>query len=94
MGALGAWLVSLGWPIVSRVLLSLGLGAVSYVGVSAALGVALNAAKGSLSGMSADLTALLAIAGVFQSFAIMAGGLIAGVGLMALKKISFTNSGT
>ncbi len=90
---LAALLSALAWPLVSRVLLSMGLGVISYTGASAALSQLVNAAKATWSGGSADLLAILTIAGVFQAMAIIVGGITAGLALLVFKRIGLV-SGT
>jgi hypothetical protein len=93
MGALGAWIVTLGWPLVSRVLLAAGIGTVTFVGLTAAVNSALGQAKSALGGLGGDVTNLLALAGVFESFSIMAGGIVAGLAFMTLKQFALKTSG-
>lgn len=83
---IGSWLVALAGPIARRVLLSLGLGVVTYVGLDVALSAALSSAKASLGALPADIAALLAIAGVNTAASILAGALTARVAMIALKR--------
>jgi len=83
---IGSWLVALAGPIARRVLLSLGLGVVTYVGLDLALSAALSSAKSSLGALPADIAALLAIAGVNTAASILAGALTARVAMIALKR--------
>jgi hypothetical protein len=91
---LAALLAALAWPMVSRVLLAMGLGVVTYTGASLALTTASNAAKAAWSGMTADVLQLLALAGIFQSMSIIVGGIAGGLAFLTFKKIGFTASGT
>lgn len=93
MGALGAWIVALGWPLVSRVLVAAGMGTVTYVGLSVAVNAALSSAKSALGGLGADVTQLIAMAGVFDAFGIMAGGIIAGLVFVTLKTFGLKATG-
>lgn len=86
---MGGWLARIIWPLASKVLVGLGLGTVTFVGLQAALNAALGVAKTALSGIGGDLLQILAMAGLFQAFAIVAGGLIASVAFIALKRFSF-----
>lgn len=88
-----ALLAGLAWPMVSRVLVAMGLGVVTYTGASLALTTATGAAKAAWSGMTADVLQLLAMAGIFQSMSIIVGGIAGGLAFMTFKKIGFT-SGT
>ena len=85
---MGTWLAALAWPMVSRVLAALGIGTVTYVGLSAAINGALSASKAALGTLGAEVTNLMAMAGFFQAMSIIAGGMIAGITLIALKKFT------
>lgn len=87
MGALGTWLVSLAGPLIRKMLMSLGIGVASYAAISTALNAALDQAKSAWSGLGGDSLALIQIAGISTALSIIAGGVVARVGLMALKKL-------
>ncbi|HXC40743.1 MAG TPA: DUF2523 family protein [Burkholderiales bacterium] len=93
MPTFAALLMGLAWPMVARVLVSLGLGVITYTGASALLSAAVSAAKASFSGMTPDVLQLLALAGFFQSCAIMVGALAGGLALMTFKRLGLI-SGT
>lgn len=93
MGKIGLWLATISWPIVSRVFASIGLGTITFVGASAALNTALSAAKAAFGGISSDILQLLAMAGFFQAMSIMAGGLIAGLGWIVMKRFALQTTG-
>jgi len=86
MAGLGAFLVSVAGPIARKVLASIGVGVVSYAAISTALNGALSAAKTALSGLGGDGLAIIQMTGIFTAFSIIAGALIARVGLNAIKK--------
>jgi len=88
MGGLGTWLMALIGPLARQVLLSLGVGVVTFVGLSAAVTAALGSAKASLAGLPADITQVLALGGVFTALSILAGGITAGVSMIALKRFT------
>ena len=79
-------LVSLAGPVVRKALLSLGVGVVTYVGLQAALTAALNASQNAFGGVAAGPAAILAMSGVFTALGIIAGGIVAGVTMIALKR--------
>lgn len=85
---MGTWLAALAWPVVSRVLAALGIGTVTYLGLTAAINGALSSAKAAIGTLGAEVTQLMAMAGFFQAMAIIAGGMLAGITLMTLKKFS------
>lgn len=82
-----AWLVGLAWPIVSRVLVALGFGFVTYVGLKVAVDAALDAARGSLGGLSSAVIEILALAGFYEALGILAGALVAVVAMRSVKKL-------
>lgn len=86
-GLIGTWLVSLAAPAVRQILLSIGMGVVSYAAISTVLNNALGAAKGSFAGMSGDIAALMHLAGAGEALSIIAGGMIAKVAATSLKRI-------
>jgi len=90
---IGSWLSSIAWPLVSRVFASMGLGTVTYVGASSALGSALSAAKTAVTGLSGEVLQIMAMTGFFDAMAITAGGLIGALSWMVLKHFAL-QSGT
>lgn len=83
-----AWLMALAAPLAGRVLLSIGLGTVTFVGLSAAVNGLLSAAKSSTANLLPEVTQILALAGVFQALSIIAGGLVASLAMVSLKRFA------
>lgn len=83
---LAAFLMGLVGPLARQILVSLGIGLVTFVGMDAAVGSALSAAKSSLSGLPGQVTQILAMAGVFTAFSVIAGGVVARISLMTLQR--------
>jgi Protein of unknown function (DUF2523) len=94
MEGIADWLARISWPLVSRVLSSLGVGTVTYVGADTALGSALTRAKAAFAGIGADILALLAMAGAFDAMAIMSGGIVSGLAWMVMKRFALQTTGT
>jgi len=86
MPALATLLVALVGPMARRLLISLGLGLVTFVGLSAAVNAALSAAKGALGGLTGPVLSVLAMAGFFTALSVIAGGIVARVSMMTLQK--------
>jgi len=84
---IGTWLVSLAGPAIRKILASLGMGFVSFLGVQAALNAALSAAKSAWSGMGGDTLGLIELAGASTAISIIAGALTARLTLLAIKKL-------
>lgn len=93
MTSLTAWLAAIAWPIVSRLLMSLGIGVVTYKGADLALDSAFTAAKAAFSGMPADMLQIFAIAGGNQAAAIFAGAAATSLALITMQKFA-VRSGT
>ena len=93
MDGIAAWIARISWPIVSRVLASLGAGTVTYVGADTALGSALGAAKNAFVGLSGDILQMLAIAGFFDAMSIMSGGIVSGLAWMVMKRFAMQTTG-
>lgn len=93
MDNIATWLAAITWPLVSRVLVALGLGTVTYTGASTALGSALSGAKGAFTGLIVEVAQLLAMAGFFDAMSIMAGGLMSSLAWMVMKKWAFQTTG-
>lgn len=93
MGGLGTFLASIAWPIVSRVLASMGLGVISYVGLKAALDQAIQVAQASMGGLVPEVAAIISIGGGVTALSILSGGLVASIALVSLQKIGL-RSGT
>lgn len=94
MEGIADWLAGISWPLVSRVLSSLGVGTVTYVGADTALTSALSAAKNAFGGMSGDVIQLIAMAGFFEAMAIMSGGIVSGLAWMVMKRFALQTGTT
>jgi hypothetical protein len=86
MQGLAAILVSLAGPIARQVLLSLGIGLITFAGLDAAVTAALSAAKSSLGQISGPSLAIMARGGVFTAMSVIAGGITAGISMIVLKR--------
>lgn len=83
---MGAFLMALAGPLARQVLISLGIGLVTFVGLDAAVTAALGAAKSNLGQMPAAAAAILARGGVFTAMSVIAGGITARMSMMVLKQ--------
>lgn len=88
MDNISAWLAGLAWPLVSRVIAALGIGTVTYTGVSATVTSALDTAKNAFGGLAGEVATLLAMSGFFEAMSIGAGGLVSGMAWMVLKQFA------
>ena len=85
---MGTWLVGLAGPIITRMLLAIGVGTVTYAGLSAAIGAAISAAKTAYGGMTGDVASIVALSGFGDALGIIAGAIVTSVSLVALKKFA------
>lgn len=86
---MGKWLVGLAWPAISRILTSLGLGTVTFVGMDAMLQSAISSSQSSMAGLSPEILAIMSISGFITAMGILAGALTASLMLVALKRFAF-----
>jgi len=93
MEGIAEWLAKISWPLVSRVMGSLGVGTATYVGADSALGSALSAAKAAFTGMGGEILQILALSGFFDAMAIMSGGLVSGLAWMVMKRFALQTTG-
>lgn len=82
-----ALLLALAGPIARQVLLALGIGLVTYVGVGNSLALLLDEGKIAWGGIPSSVAAMLALAGAPTALALIAGAMIARVTLMSLKRL-------
>lgn len=87
MGTLAGLLTGLAGPLAKKVLGAVGVGMVSYVGVSAALEALLDTVRGQWGALSGDVATLLAMGGVNTAVSIIAGAMVARVALMSFKRL-------
>ena len=83
----GAFFAAIAGPVAKRVLAALGIGVISYVGISTALNSMLDQALAAWSGLAGEALQLVQLAGVNTAASIYAGALVARVSLMALSKL-------
>lgn len=88
MSTFSSALTALAGPLAKRVLVSLGIGIVSYAALLATLHSALDHAKALFGAVPADLLQIIARFGFFDAMAIEAGALIASVTLIAGSRLA------
>lgn len=86
MTTLASALFSIGVPLAKKVLQSLGIGVITFIGVDAAINAALAAAKGSFGGLTGEITQIAGLFGVWTALSIVAGGYTAGLSMMMLQR--------
>lgn len=93
MGRWSALFAALAGPLAKRVVVALGFGVVSIVGVRAAIDAAMASVAGAFGGMGAEVGALVARAGFFQAVSIVMGGVVGGLVFMQMKRLGLLGGG-
>ena len=90
---IGVFLAAIIGPLVSRVLLSLGVGIVAYKGVDTMLEGVRSTVEGAWGGVGSDIVAIASIAGFDQVITIILSAITSAITLKlvsgALKKLTF-----
>ena len=81
MGTLATLLMGLAGPLVLRALVVLGIGTMTFTGVTVALQGLIDMATNNWSSLPSDLLGLASIAGIPQCLGIIAGAYVARVGM-------------
>lgn len=81
MGSLSAILMTMAGPLVLRILTILGVGTMTFTGVTVALQGLIDMATTNWSSLPSDILALASIAGIPQCLGIIAGAYVARVGM-------------
>jgi hypothetical protein len=87
-GGFAAFLLAIAGPLARKVMFSLGIGVVAFVGLDLAVSGMLDAARAAWAGMAGDIAAYLAIAGVHKAMAIIGGAITARIAMVAMKRIA------
>ena len=82
-----AFLLALTGPLVKRVLLTLGLGVVTYEGFQAALDLVASNIGTNLNSLPADALQLLQLSGLVESVSIILSAISVRIGVSQLSKI-------
>lgn len=81
MGNLSAWLLSIAGPFVLKALTALGIGTMTFTGVTEALSGLLSIAQSNWSALPANVLTLASLAGIPQGLGIIAGAYTSRVGM-------------
>lgn len=93
MEGIAEWLAKISWPLVSRVLVSLGFGYTTYEGADTAITNAISSIQGAFAGLGAEVLQLLAMAGFFDAMSITSGGIVSGLAWMVMKRFALQTTG-
>lgn len=83
---IAAWLLSIAGPIVTRVLIQLGVGVVSYAAVVAAVNTLISRARGNYDNLPSDILQVFAIAGFNDAFGIIVAAIMARLSIQVWKR--------
>ncbi|MCF5857595.1 DUF2523 domain-containing protein [Aeromonas sp. 23P] len=83
---IAAWLLSIAGPIVTRVLIQLGVGVVSYAAVVAAVNTLISRARGNYDNLPSDILQVFAIAGFNDAFGIVVAAIMARLSIQVWKR--------
>lgn len=86
--AIWAFIVSIIGPIAKRVLIALGIGTLTYVGLDAAFDAAKAAVISNYGQMSADVLNVVSLAGFGQAFGIILGAIAGRLAMIAVSKFA------
>jgi len=81
------WLAALAPTLARQVLVALGFGFVTFVGLDTAITGAMNAAKASYGGMASFSAAIIAMSGMNTAMGIIAGAVVARLSFIQLKRL-------
>ncbi|MFM5655606.1 DUF2523 domain-containing protein [Aeromonas veronii] len=83
---IAAWLLSIAGPIVTRVLIQLGIGVVSYAAVITAVNSLISSARGNYNNIPTDIASVFAIAGFNDAFGIIVAAIAARLSVQVWKR--------
>lgn len=86
MGSLASLILALTGSVAARVLTSLGIGLVTYIGLDQLAGAVTSQVQASYGSMPASVIQFLGLAGVGQAIGILLGALTARVAMVATKR--------
>lgn len=87
MANLLAWVLAAAWPVVKKVLLALGIGWLTYEGLSA-VGAQINTQVATIWGtLPASVLQMASLLGIPQSIGIVLGGIAGRISLVAAGKL-------
>ena len=82
-----AFLTAAVGPLAAQVLISLGMGIVSFAAISTALGVVLSTAQGYFTGLGGYAFAFASLAGFGEGLGIIAGAMVFKAAYLALPRL-------
>lgn len=87
MSTFGAFAAAVAGPLAKKVLTSLGIGVVTFVGLDLATAELLSQAQSAWAGAGPKVAAVMAMAGFNSALALLAGAMTTRVAMASLKKM-------
>lgn len=87
MPNLVGWLLALVWPLAKKVLLALGIGVLTYSGLSVLASQAQNEIISLWGQVPGDMSNMAALLGIPQAFGVILGGVMARVALISVGRL-------
>jgi hypothetical protein len=87
MANLFAWILAAVWPLAKKVLVSLGIGIVTYTGLSVLAGQVQSQVVGLWGQVGGDMLSMAVLLGIPQAMGIVLGGITARISYVAAGKI-------
>lgn len=87
MGNLAAWVLALATPLAIRVLAALGIGWITYEGVTILASSVIGSASGLWGGLTGNVLRMATLLGLSDAVAIMLGALTARAALVAVARL-------
>lgn len=83
---LAPFFMALAGPIARQILLALGIGIVTYAGLSASVSALISQSATAINSLPAQAAQLFGLAGGFEALSLIAGGIMFRVSMIALKR--------
>lgn len=80
------WILALAGPFIRRILIALGVGVISFAGLTLLANQVRDQVLSNLSGLTGDAYQVIAMSGAFEAVGILLGGLAARAALMAMER--------
>lgn len=81
MGTIASWLMTMAGPLVIKALLALGIGTITFTGVTEALQGLISMTTSNWASVPSDVLALASVAGIPQAIGIITGAFTTRVGI-------------
>jgi len=87
MANIFAWILAAVWPLAKKVLVSLGIGVLTYGGLSLIAQQVQNEVVALWGQVSGDMLAMASLLGIPQAFGVLLGAIMARVALIAVGRL-------